>query len=69
MRIEPRTYVVFTHVGHVSELRQSWEHIYKVWLPAAGKKALQAPDFERYDENYNPETGRGDMEIWIPIEE
>jgi AraC family transcriptional regulator len=69
MRIAPQTYAAFTHPGHVSEFRQSWDHIYKVWLPASGKKALQLPDFERYDEGHDPVSGRGGMEIWIPIEE
>ena len=25
------------------------------------------PDFERYDERFNPETGTGEMEIWVPV--
>src|ERR1700721_3007271 len=42
-----------------------WNH----WLPAAGLKAADAPNFERYDENFNPLTGDGGLEIWIPVRE
>ena len=34
-----------------------------------GMKAADAPSFERYDEKFDPSTGNGGLEIWIPVRE
>ncbi len=34
---------------------------------AAAHEAADAPDFERYGEEFDPRTGTGGVEIWIPI--
>ena len=34
---------------------------------ASGMKAADAPNFERYDEKFDPLTGNGGLEIWIPV--
>jgi predicted transcriptional regulator YdeE len=26
-----------------------------------------APDFERYDKRFDPQTGEGEIEIWVPV--
>ena len=60
-------YAVFTHSGHVSDLPKT---VYTIWnkaLPDAGLEPRKAPDFERYDSRFDPSTGRGIVEIWIPI--
>jgi AraC family transcriptional regulator len=36
-------------------------------LPSSGFKAADAPSFERYDETFDPVTGDGGFEIWVPI--
>ena len=59
-------YAVFTHNGHISDLPKT---VYTIWnksLPDLGMEPAKAPDFERYDKRFNPETGRGTVEIWIP---
>jgi AraC family transcriptional regulator len=33
----------------------------------AGVTAADAPVFERYDEKFDPRTGLGGLEIWVPI--
>ena len=30
-------------------------------------KAADAPSFERYDEKFDPSTGNGGLEIWVPV--
>jgi AraC family transcriptional regulator len=30
-------------------------------------KAADAPMFERYDETFDPRTGLGGVELWVPI--
>lgn len=69
MRISPQRYAVFMHQGHVSSLRCSWERIWNEWLPNTRCKIIHAPDFERYAEPFDPSTGLGAVEIWIPIAE
>jgi AraC family transcriptional regulator len=67
LRITPQRYVVFTHTEHISAIRGTWNSIWNDWLPKSGHTVADAPFFERYDKNFNPQTGNGDVELWIPI--
>jgi len=69
VRIPEQRYAVFTHAEHVSTIRRTVNTIWNHWLPASGMKAADAPNFERYDENFDPLTGNGGLEIWIPVKE
>jgi AraC family transcriptional regulator len=69
MRVLAHRYAVFTHAGHVSMLRDTWGAIWGEWLPRSGVTAANTPDFERYDERFDPRTGSGVVEIWFPIEQ
>ena len=66
LRIPEQKYAVFTHREHISAIRRTWFSIYK-WLAEAGYKTAGAPEFELYPESFNPMTGLGGVEIWIPI--
>jgi AraC family transcriptional regulator len=69
LKLEPRPYVVFPHNSHVSALPKTIDTIWSKWAPECGLKiAGKAPCFERYTSDYNPGTGMGGMEIWIPLE-
>lgn len=68
MRIVPQTYAVFLHRGHVSTVGDTWEAIWNDWLPGSGRQTAPAPDFELYDERFDPRTGSGEIEIWVPIQ-
>lgn len=69
LTVEPRRYVVFTHSGHVSALDQTIDTICGKWAPDCGLKlAASAPLFERYSSKFDPTTGLGGMEIWVPLE-
>ena len=60
-------YAVFTHDGHISDIGKT---VYTIWnkaLPDLGIEPREAPDFERYDHRFDPRTGRGVVEIWIPV--
>ncbi len=65
--IAPQTYAVFEHAGHVAQLRQSCNVIWSEWLPGSGREAVEAPWFERYGESFDPQTGNGGLEVWIPV--
>jgi AraC family transcriptional regulator len=67
VRIPEQRYAVFTHREHISTIRRTVNTIWNHWLPASGLKAADAPSFERYDENFDPLTGDGGLEIWIPV--
>jgi AraC family transcriptional regulator len=67
VRIPEQRYAVFTHRDHISTIRRTINTIWNHWLPASGLKAADAPNFERYDENFDPLTGNGGLEIWIPV--
>jgi AraC family transcriptional regulator len=69
VRIPEQRYAVFTHRDHISTIRRTINTIWNHWLPASGFKAADAPNFERYDENFDPLTGNGGFEIWIPVRE
>ncbi|MCX7384199.1 MAG: AraC family transcriptional regulator [Alphaproteobacteria bacterium] len=67
IRLPARRYAVFTHSGHIAGLRAT---VYSIWnnaLPASGLEVADAPDFERYDARFDPGTGHGDVDIFIPV--
>jgi predicted transcriptional regulator YdeE len=69
LRIEPRRYAVFAHTDHVSTLPKTIDTIWTKWVPDCGVKiARNAPCFERYTPEFNPQTGMGGMEVWLPLE-
>lgn len=69
IRIPEQRYAVFTHKDHVASIRRTVNTIWNQWLPASGLKAADAPNFERYDEKFDPATGNGGFEIWLPVKE
>ncbi|MCG8354039.1 MAG: AraC family transcriptional regulator [Kiloniellales bacterium] len=68
LTIEPQNYAVFEHRGHVAEIRRTVHAIWNGWLPKAAYRQAKALDFERYDGRFDPATGEGVVEIWVPIE-
>lgn len=67
-QIPARHYAVFAHDGHVSTIRQTLDAISK-WLPQSDFEKPDGMDFffERYGEKFDPKTGTGDIEIWVPV--
>ena len=60
-------YAVFTHRDHISKIGKTWDAIYNEWPKASGRTLIEAPQFESYSEDFNPQTGTGIVEIWIPV--
>ena len=67
VRIPAHRYAVFVHREHISTIRRTWNTILSKWLPESGHEAADAPDFERYSESFDPATGTGGVEIWVPL--
>jgi AraC family transcriptional regulator len=67
VRIPEQRYAVFAHREHVSSIRRTVNAIWNHWLPASGLQIADAPNFERYDAAFDPVTGNGGFEIWVPV--
>jgi len=68
LSIPAQRYAVFTHKEHISTMRAVTMTIWKKWLPESKYKAANAPNFERYGQEFDGRTGNGGFQIWIPIE-
>jgi len=68
LSIPAHRYAVFAHVGHVSMLKETISDIWNHWLPVSGYTTSTTPGLlERYGEGFNPSTGLGDIEVWVPV--
>jgi AraC family transcriptional regulator len=67
IRVPAQDYAVFTHRDHISTIRSTWTTIWNSWLPDSGREAEDAPNFELYGEDFDSVTGRGLVEIWLPL--
>jgi AraC family transcriptional regulator len=66
--IPAQRYAVFKHNGHVSKFSETIGAIWQEWWPKSGHQHAGNPNMiERYSKDFNPETGLGGMEVWIPI--
>ena len=74
VRVPAQKYAIFSHPGHVSTIRDTARAIGEEWLPRSGREpALTSPGepnlIERYGKDFDPNTGKGDIELWLPIKE
>ncbi len=67
LRIPAQRYAVFRHRDHISTIRNTMRAIWNEWLPQSGHEVADAPTLERYGPEFDPQTGSGGLEIWIPI--
>ncbi|WP_371826989.1 GyrI-like domain-containing protein [Microvirga sp. VF16] len=67
MRLPAQRWAVFPHEGHIT-IASTIHAVFAQALPAAGLTAGDMPDLlERYGERFNPRTGAGGLEIWVPV--
>lgn len=67
VRLVAGRYAVFEHRGHISAFRKT---VYTIWnklIPDLKLMIADAPNFELYDERFDPKTGSGVVEIWLPL--
>lgn len=67
LELPKQKYAVFSHGGHVAEIRGVIGTIWSDALPASGYEAAKGPTLEKYDEQFDPATGLGGFEIWIAV--
>lgn len=68
--IPAQKYVVFTHKGPIDNIGKTMENIYGGWLKQLALDPVEGPDFELYDERFdpfNPSAPNNEIDIYIPI--
>lgn len=65
-------YAVFQHLDHVACIKQTMCAIFDEWLPQSDYELVQQSahclhHLEKYGEQFNPQTGEGGVEIWVPV--
>ena len=74
LRLSAHRYAIFPHPGHVSTISRTVDAIFHSWLSTSGHAHDSASNdklafLERYGENFDPQSGAGDIEIWVPVKE
>lgn len=67
LQLPQATFAVFAHRAHVASIGATWRAIWETWLPASGRSVLEAPTFELYGPRFDPVTGLGGFEIFVPL--
>lgn len=70
-RLSKRHYAIFQHKDHVSIIGETCAAIFGVWQNSADVSFDAGPTsmIECYGQSFDPATGRGGFEIWIPVTE
>jgi len=64
--IPEQTYAVFTCT--LPTIKETFDIIYSKWLPESGYQLAPAPEFELYDERFNPQAPHSELDLYIPIQ-
>jgi AraC family transcriptional regulator len=67
--IPAHRYAVFEHRGHVSTIQKTYSAIWDEWLPEHQLTSSDAPGIERHKDTFDPRTGEGGVDLWIPVED
>lgn len=67
-----RRYAIFAHDGDAASLPRTCSAIFGDWAPRSGCELAREKDgtlvfLERYGPGFDRRTGRGDIEVWIPV--
>lgn len=64
--VPAQTYAVFPTT--LPALHDTIMHIYDEWLPDADYERIVGPEFELYDENFDPNDEDSELYLYIPVE-
>jgi AraC family transcriptional regulator len=67
IRVPARRWAVFHHGGHVSAIPATYAAIWDYGFHDQGLTVEAAPSMERHCPTFDPSTGEGGVEIWMPI--
>ena len=68
LELPARPYAVFDHFLHIAKIPETYRAIWDEALLDAAHKPAFAPCLERFKPAFDPRTGEGGVEIWIPLE-
>jgi predicted transcriptional regulator YdeE/DNA-binding transcriptional MerR regulator len=63
--VPAQKYAVFPTT--LDKVGETYKYAFETWLPGLGYEYTQGPDFEYYDENFDPEVEGSKFEIYVPI--
>jgi AraC family transcriptional regulator len=71
IRLAAQTYAIFPHRSHVSKISETVAAACQ-WLERSDHERVRGsteqPAFlEHYSEAFDPKTGMGGMEVWVPV--
>lgn len=67
LEVPSNRYAIFHHPGHVTDIHGLMRAIFSDWLPSSGHHAAAAPVLERYGSEFDPRTGAGGFDVYVPI--
>ena len=63
--VPEQTYAVFTCT--LPTLMETFQYIFKTWLLRSAYEFADGPEFELYDENFDPEDENSEVYVYIPV--
>jgi AraC family transcriptional regulator len=68
LEVPAQKYAVFTHIGPVEGIADSFQRIHTELLPQRGLEPRNAPSFERYTERFHgPDDATSETDLYIPV--
>lgn len=67
IEIPAHRYAVFTHTGHVTRFPDTFRIIWDEALPAMKLTPVAGAVLERHLPAFDPRTGEGGIEVWVPV--
>lgn len=63
--IPAQTYAVYPCT--LPQIGEAWTTVYQQWLPTSGYQRAAGPEFELYDEKFNPQDPAAVLYLCVPI--
>ena len=67
LEVPSNRYAIFHHGGHITDIHAIMRAIFSDWLPTSGHQAAAAPVLERYGPEFDPRTGAGGFDVYVPL--
>jgi AraC family transcriptional regulator len=64
-RLPEQTYAIFPTT--LPSLMETFDKITNVWLPESGYRRAEGPEFEFYDESFDPQDENSRLYLYIPV--